>query len=272
MGSMNRLGGQTAPWWLTMQLWGLDVPVAAFCWGLSFAILLGIPMIIGAPLLLLVSAAWCITLGSRLYNAVRQNRGWCVHFYRSHVKLLSLLTLALAASTVWILLFHVGQVIFAFAYKPLALSFLGFLPYAGWARNLRRLFHAMAFAQACALPAAYCCMDVMPRELWIFLPIWFLAVLMYLYYLVRSSWEMEEADARRRSAFVSVGLMLLVLTCLLGAATAPFYERPLCFTVATGAVFLGLLVLLRPRLSETSLFSFGWLTMALPPVLGMFLF
>ncbi len=268
---MNRLGGQRAPWWLIVQLWGLDAPAAALCWGLAFARLSGIPMITSGPLLLLAAAVWLVTIASRLYGAARQ-RGWYTRFYRSHLAPMALLLLAVAAATLWMLFFHVGRILLLYTYKPLILLILGFLPYFDHTKALRGFFLSSAFALACAVPAAFFSMLMSPLELWTYAPVWYLAILIFLFYLVRCSWQMEEAEARKRGLIVSVGLVPLFLFCLLSAGTAPAFERPLCLTIAMGAACLELLVRLRPNLSQDALFSIGWLTMALPPLLGVVIF
>ncbi len=255
-----------------MQLWGLDAPLAALCWGLAYATLMDIPMITSGPLLLLAASVWLITIVSRLYRSVRLQRGWYLLFYRSNFAPMGLLTFSVAAATLWMLFFHVGQLLLLYAYKPLALLALGMLPWFERVQPLRGLLFSMAFATACAVPAAFYSVIVSPHELWLFAPTWYLAILIFLYYLVRSSWQMEEDAARKRGLVVSVGLVPLFLFCLLSAGTAPPYERALCLTIAIGAACLELLVRLRPQLSQDALFSLGWLSMALPPVLGVLIF
>ncbi len=255
-----------------MQLWGLDAPVAAFCWGLAYATLMDIPMITSGPLLLLTAVVWLITISTRLYRAVRQRRGWYLPFYQSNFAPLLLLTLAVAAASLWMLFFHVGQILIFYAYKPFLYTLVGFLPFVNRAELLRGIFHATAFAWACAVPAAFYSVVVTPHELWFIAPTAYLSILMFLYYLVRGSWQMEEDAARKRGLIVSVGLVPLFFFCLLSADYAPAFERSLCLTIAIGAACLELLVRLRPRLSQDAIFALGWLAMALPPVLGIVIF
>ncbi len=269
---MNRLDGQRAPWWLIIQLWGLDAPVAALCWGLACATLMGIPMITTGPLLLLAAAVWLVNIASRLYRAVRQRKGWYVLYYRSHLAPMVLLVLSVTAAALWMLFFHVGQVLILYTYKPFLLMLLGFLPYFDHAETLRGFFLSTAFALACVVPAAFFSVLMTPGDLWTFAPAWYLAIFMFLYYLVRSSWRLEEDEARRRGLLVSVGLVPLFFFCLLSAGSAPVYERTLCLTIAMATACLELLVRLRPRLSQDALFAIGWLAMALPPILGMLIF
>ncbi len=255
-----------------MQLWGLDAPVAAFCWGLAYATLMDIPMITSGPLLLLTASVWLVNIASRLYRAVVQRKGWYVQFYRGHLAPMLLLTVSVAASILWMLFFHVGQLLLLYAYKPFLLLLLGILPWFSHVESLRGFFLATAFALACAVPAAFFSVLITPSDLWGFAPTWYLAILMSLYYLVRGSWRMAEDAARRRGLLVSVGLVPLFFFCMLSAGTAASFERSLCLTIAVGAACLELLVRLRPRLSQDALFSLGWLSMALPPVLGMLIF
>ncbi len=115
-------------------------------------------------------------------------------------------------------------------------------------------------------------MTVSPHELWLFAPTCYLATLVFLYYLVRGSWQMEEEDARKRGLFVTLALVPLFFFCLLSAATAPAYERSLCLSIAIGTACLELLIRLRPHLSQDALVALGWLSLGLPPVLGIIIF
>ncbi len=253
-----------------MQLWGLDAPVAALCWGYAYAALLDIPMITTAPLLLLSSAVWLFTISKRLYCAIVLRRGWYVLFYRSHVALFSLLTLCVCAATVWMLFYYVGQILLMYVLPPMALLILSRLVQKN--EVLRGFCYAAAFAFSCSVPAGFYSVIALPSDLLAFRPTWYLALLMLLYYLLRGSWQLDEGTARRHGILVSIGLMVLFLSCLFGAWNAPAYERPLYLTLAIAVACLEFLVRLRPHLSHDALFSVGWLAMALPPLLGIFLF
>ncbi len=255
-----------------MQLWGLDAPAAAFVWALAYASFMDIPMVTGGPMLLLVALVWLIAISSRLYSAVRLRRGWYLQFYQKNLAPLLLLMLAVTAATLWMLFFHVGQLFVVYASKPLLFTLVGFIPFVSRVEPARAFFHATAFAWACTVPALFFSVVVAPLELWFFAPTWYLSVSMFLYYLVRSSWQMEEDAARRRGFVVRVGLLLLFASCLFSAQNASELERSLCLTIATGTACLELLVRLRPRLRQDTLFSLGWLAIALPPVLGMLVF
>ncbi len=269
---MNQPAQQSVPWWLTIQLWGLDAPAAALCWGLAYAHFMGIPMITSGPLLLLAAAVWLITIATRLFRAVVRRRGWYVHFYRGHLGPMLALLFAVAAATLWMLFFHVGRYLLVYAWEPFFLMVMGFMPFINRSDVLRGFLHASAFALACAAPAGFYSVLTMPTELLAFAPTWYLAILMFLYYLLRGSWRMAEDAARWRGLLVSVGLVPLFLFCLLTGVGAPAFERSLCYTIAIGVACLELLVRYRTRLSEDALFSLGWLSMALPPLLGMLLF
>ena len=267
---MNRSGGQIAPWWLTMQLWGLDAPVAALCWALAYAALLDMPMITSGPLLLLTASVWLFTIGTRLYRAVVARRGWYILFYRSHLAPLTLLILCVSAATLWMLFYYVGQILLLYALAPMAMLALSRL--VRMVEVLRGLCYATAFALACSVPSGFYSVLVSPFDLFLFGPTWYLALLMLLYYLLRGSWQLEEDAARLRGIMVSVGLVVLFLGSLFSARNAPIYERPLYLTLAIAVACLEVLVRLRPHLSHDALFSIGWLAMALPPLLGILLF
>ncbi len=267
---MNRIGGQVAPWWLTLQLWGLDAPAAALCWAWAYAALLDIPMITSGPLLLLGASVWLFAISARLYRAVVTRQGWYLLFYRSHIALFSLLILCVLAATLWMLFYYVGQILLLYAVAPTLLLAFGRALHK--IDVLRGFCYATAFALACSVPAGFYSVFVTPLELFLFRPTWYLALLMLLYYLLRSSWKLEEDAARKLGIMVSVGLVVLFLCCLFGAWNAPAYERPLYLTLAIAVACLEVLVRLRPHLSHDALFSIGWFSMAVPPLLGILLF
>ncbi len=258
---------------MTLQLWGLDAPLAALCWGLAYASLMEITMMTEGPLLLLTSAVWLFTIASRLGNAAVAGRGWYVLFYRSHAAPMTIITLCVLAATLWMLFYYVGQIMLLYALVPAFVLVLGYLPILRRVPGLSGFFQAAAFALACSVPASFFSVIILPVELFFCAPTWYLAVLMFLYYLERSTWQAEEGDVpRSRRLLVQGGLILLFFFCLLSTGTAPFFERTLCETIAIGAACLWILIRLRPRLSKDSLFAIGWLVMALPAILGILIF
>ncbi len=266
---MNRLRGQSAPWWLMIQLWGLDAPLAALCWGGACAELLEIPVLAPEMLLLLAFAVWFITLSIRLCRALVLRRGWYVQYYRSHTALFSIFIICAALVTLWLLLCAVGHIVFLYAVFPLMMLLLGYMPFLSRSKVYRGLCHASSFALACMVPATVFGITVSPWEMLTFSPTWYLTFLMFLYYIARSSWMQAEDAARRQDTFVNVGSFALIACCLLNMVEAPALERPLFIALALGAASLELLVRLRPRLSQDELFAFSWLAMALPPVVGL---
>ncbi len=269
---MNLLASQSAPWWLRVQLWGLDAPVAALCWALAYARFMDINMMTSGPLLLLAAAVWVLTMAERLFRAVVTRDGWYIHFYRARLGTILMLLAAVAAAALWMLFFHVGRCLIPYACNALAFLLLGWLPVLRRSEYVRGFCQASAFALACSIPAAFYSVLTMPLELLFFAPTWYLAILMLLYHLLRGSWRMAEDAARRRDLLVSLGLVPLFCFCMLSANMAPGVERSLSLSIGIGAACLELLVRLRTRLSQDALFSLGWLGMALPPVLGMLLF
>ncbi len=270
-GVMNSPREQSAPWWLLMQLWGLDAPVAAFGWGLAYTKLLHIPMIMPEPLLLLALVVWFVTLAMRLYRAVGLRRGWYVQYYQRHLRFLTLLILAVAAVTLWMLLFAVGQILITYAFFPLLLILLGYMPILSRSKAYKGGCHAYSLAVACSVPAAVFCMNVSFPDLFTFTPTWHLAFLLFLYYIARSSWMQAEHTARRHDTFVNLGLFVLFASCMLNVFTSPIFECPFYITTALGTVLLAVLVRLRPHLYQEQLFAISWLAMALPPLLGILL-
>ncbi len=265
---MKQSEQKRAPWWLRIQLWGLDAPVTALCWAAAYVAFMELPMVQPESLLLLAAFAWLANTMQLPHGALMQLEGDSRRFFAAK----SLLKLLVALLACAMLLGSVGRIFIAFAAIPFVMQALGHMPLLGRISGWRAGFLSVAFALACPVPAFYSSVTLHPLNLLFFAPAWYLAILIYLHYLVHSCWLLDERAARRRSALASLGVVLLIVSCLLGAAEADTFERPLYLTLALAAAALELLVVLRTRLGEDSLFACDWLTTALPPVLGILLF
>ncbi len=277
---VSREQGQRAPWWLTLQLWGLDAPLAALAWGLAFATFMDILMITEGPLLLLTSSVWVCTIGSRLFAAAVQRKGWYVQFYRGHLAPMTLLTLCVLAATFWMLFYYVGQIVLAYAIAPTLILLLGHAPLLRRVPLLRGLSQSAAFALACAIPACFFSVIITPIDMLIepYMTGWGgLMLLMFLYYILRTSWRQGPAEdgkvggVSRRAYLFVLAFLSVVFVARAFDASSPL-DAPYDFTLAIGMACLWVLLRLRAHVSRDALFALGWPLMTLPPLLGMLIY
>lgn len=275
MGALMGDEAKRAPWWLLVQLWGLDVLLAASLWGVAIAAIMQVVVVDEGPVLLLGVAAWMMALLIRLAGAV-SGEGWYPLYYRSHFALMLVVTLSVVMAALWLLFFYVGQSMIGELGRvtfPLLLVFL--LPLLGRIGLSRLTLHmcgdlvaGVVFAAACVVPARYLCMGLDPAPA---APLWYFSVLMGLFFMMRRVWRLRASDGTVE-LFVTGGLLLVMLAALATSIQAPFYERSFCVMVAMGCAGLQILIRLRRWLSADALFAIGWLVMALPPVLCMLMF
>ncbi len=277
---VNREQGQRAPWWLTLQLWGLDAPLAALAWGLAFATYMDILMMTEGPLLLLTSSVWLFTIGSRLCSAALLRRGWYVEFYRGHLAPMALLTLCVLAATLWMLFYYVGQIVLSYALAPTLILVLVQLPGIRRLPLIGGLGQSAAFALACAIPACFFSVIITPVDM-LFESVqtgWGgLLLLMFLYYILRASWQQGEganalAGGVSRRAYLLVLAFFSVMFMLRACDAANPLQDPFDLTFAMAMACLWVLVRLRTYVSRDALFALGWPVMALPPLLGILIY
>ena len=264
-----------APWWLLLQLWGLDVLLAASLWGVAIAAFMQVVVVDEGPVLLLGVAAWMVALLVRLAGAV-SDEGWYPRYYRSHFALMLVVTLSVVMAALWLLFFYVGQSMIGelgrVAFPMVLVFLLPVLERIGLSRASLRmcgdLVSGLVFAAACVVPARYLCMGLDPGPA---APLWYFSVLMGLFFMMRRAWRSRAGDGAAE-LFVTVGLLLVMIAALATSIRAPFYERSFCVMVAMGCAALQILIRLRRSLSADALFAIGWLVMARPPVLCMVMF
>lgn len=272
---MNEQGGRI-PWWLCLQLWGVDVFLATVCWGLGVAALMQVTIIEEGPLVLLGVAGWICSLAVRLWGAVR-GKGWFVSYYRSHAAPMLMLTFGVGMAAVWLSFFYVGQSILDYAFFPVLLLLLAVVvgtfrrmsDIGGLAGLLYDFLLGLSYAQACIVPACYFSFVSAPLNR---ASLWYFAVLMGLYFMMRRSWLLPKAERERRDLIITCGLLMMMIMALLTSLASPFFERSLCVMIAMACACLQVLMQLRERLSNEALFSLSWWVMALPPVICISVF
>ncbi len=257
------------PWWLGVQLWGLEIPVVALCWAAAFIAFKGLPMVTAAPLCLLAAFAWLISPAILPCETRRMQQD---SVRGGRMVIFQLLRMVVTLVAMWLLFYQVGRQFLSFAAIPLLVQGLGWLPVLRRWTWWRWLCLSAALALACAVPAAYLSILHMPLDVLQRPAAWHFGLLIFLCCLLRDSWQQEEAVARRRGLWVGAGLMLLMASCLVGAYSAPAHGRALYNTIAMTAALMLLSVHLRPRLRQGALFALGWFSLAVPPLLAILLF
>ena len=272
---MNEQGGKI-PWWLWLQLWGVDVFLSTICWGLGVAALMQVTIIEEGPLVLLGVAGWICSLVVHLRGAV-SGKGWFVSYYRSHAAPMLMLTFGVGMAALWLSLFYVGQSILEYAFFPVLLlllalvvgSFRKMKVIGGVAGLLYDFLLGLSYAHACIVPACYFSFVLAPINR---ASLWYFAVLMGLYFMMRRSWLMPREERERRGLIITCGLLMIMIMSLLTSLVSPFFERSLCVMIAMACACLQVLMQLRERLNDAAMFSLGWWVMALPPVICISVF
>ncbi|MGN0865323.1 MAG: hypothetical protein ACI4P8_04170 [Akkermansia sp.] len=253
------------PWLRRLEGSGLDVPLTALCWGCASARLMEIPMLTNAPLTVTVTSLWGLTLGRRLWCALRLPKAPNAAFYRGHLAPLLFLLGGLVAATLWMLTFYVGQRFWGYLLTPVWLSMVGLLLPGKRLRRVGELLCCCALAQLIVAPAFYDGFMTTPLHALFCAPVWYLGVLLFLFG--------EEQRSDGESPLVpKLSLCLLLGACLLSLKTAPPFEYRLCLAVAVGAGCLHGLGRLRRRGAPCSLLGeLRWAAALLPALLSILL-
>lgn len=276
MKRMNNICSMSGNWrnssrWQFLQLWGLDAPITAICWSVACAALMQVTMITPGPMLLVASCVWCANMQHRVRDAIKHPESWNSAFYRGHLPIILVLLFAVSMATLWMMLFYVGQNILPYLILPAGLyGIRGILPHT-CLEPVRLLLKSIAFAMVCAVPAFYFCFTLTPFHLLTTGPIWYLGILFFL--MARERQQLRTKEKNYQYVVVNtITLLMLLSATLISSVTAPMFERTLCITIAIGAGclqgFSRILHLLPPGMA----LAFGWLSMAIPAVLGIILY
>lgn len=252
-----------------LSLWGVDVAFAALCWGVLIAAHLHVTMLTVGPLLVLAAAVWLVVMGGRITAAFLGRNEDGVVIYRRYLMPLVPLWVAVFAATLWLLCYHVGQSLLYYAILPLLFLGAGGCPLLRRMKDYTLLCSALAYAVACAAPAYYYSYSMSPLQVVCSKPVLLLAGVFFLFFAERSR-SLPTAGA----AAIAQTMCLVALfgVCVYSAANEPLYMRSFYVTLCMAVAVLHGLFRLRSRLPERRWYAFGWGLMALPAVLGSWLF
>ncbi len=252
-----------------MQLWGIDVPIVVLCWSVACAALLQITMITAGPMLLVSAGTWWGLMYTRLRTALRSENAWQAAFYRGHLAILVCLMTAVALAMVWTLCFHVGVSLIHYLALPLLLFGVSTFFISPGVTQLRLLLQGLALGLACATPAFYYSFSLSTIHMVTTGPVWYLGILFYLLLAERNRLGSEASGSIVLNTLV---LLALLTVALVSSVTAPHFERTLCITIAIGAGCLQGFLRLSSRTSPQDALSISWLSLALPALLGIYLY
>ena len=252
-------------WWQLFSLWGADAALAALCWGLLIAAHHKITVLTIEPLLVLSSLVWLVVMIDRLRGAVSDDGVREAGYYRAHLAAMGVLVAAVAMTTIWMLLFRVGQYMLNFISVPLFFVLLGYVPLLRKVAGYRVLCASASFVFCCAAPAYYYSFFQVPLRMLLSAPLWLLVGIVHLFLL-----ERDPSGGAVSGVFRSICLLLLFLFCVRQVAVAPQYMRGMYITLCTAAACLHVYSALRKRLTASDWYAIGWTFMALPALLGLF--
>lgn len=199
------------PAYAWINLLGLEIPIAAVCWSILFCEIIDIHTVPSNINQFLFVAAWCATMGTRLFHIFKNPKlhdlSPELQFAKSNWIILSFLTGMAVLCGLWMILFQLGIGIFSYALLPFSFCMLYF--YRG--KLIRQgitghIYGALAFASAAPIPAFFYSPanqivfpPYIPNPQSLFYPpFWALAGLTCLISLCRTSFFDEEAPTTNR--------------------------------------------------------------------------
>ncbi len=259
--------------WYFLSIFGVDFTLMTYIWAKCYAFLLDIPVVTEEPLLFVAVLMWIFTILRRSILAYKGQSFWCIDFYKSQMALVCTVALCVFAALMWIGLFHVGVNYFAFMFLPAIFLLSSYLPIIKDEFYTNGLLRSMSIASALVAPSFFLSVNYSPIAILTHAPMYYLAILFFLCTLLRRSWMEQDEEKRERYALVvTVGLVLLVVTCLATAHTGPRYERGLNYMIITGCAMVELLTRLRRWISMETIYALSWLIFAIAPLISMYLF
>lgn len=261
------------PWWMLISLWGVDVAVAALCWGVMIAALFGISLLTFGPLLLLFGMVWSYTLSTRVVRALMGKNVPFAEYYRGHVFPMLPVAVGVLLATLWLLFFNVGQYLIAFFIVPLTVILMAHAPLLKYIPYYRELSYAAGFVFSCAVPAYFYGFIYSPLHMVFNSHLWCLICLFLLFNVERYK-PTSGKDGERAEIWVQAGILVLFLPCvyMVLASDVSVYDHRFYGTICIAAAFLHFISRMRARVKESVWFAFCWLGMGMPALLGVLLY
>ena len=254
------------PLWLHPTLWGLDIALAAFCWGLYFAAYLHVNLLSDATLVIVCAAVWiCKMMTLHSGNPGEQTALHPEYYkHRGRALLFILLSLVAMVTIIWQIFWEVGRGFIVFIFPALLMLLL--LKLLKRMRLTIATYAALgaAFVLGCVAPAAYYSFTTPALGLFSDKALWALVGAMMLFLYNRR----PEAPAQTSPQHIGILLAVLVYTLYLNHS-APPVQQPLCTTVIITLGFIHLLSHLRSRLSFDAWSALGWPMVTLPAIIGI---
>lgn len=261
------------PWWMLPALWGLDVALAALCWGVMIAALFGISLLTFGPLLLLFGMVWSYTLTTRVLRALMGRDVYFADYYRGHAFLMLIVALCVLLATLWLLFFNVGQYLISFFIIPLVVILAAHIPVLKKVPFYRELALSAGFVFSCAVPAYFYSFIYSPLHMVFNSHLWCLICLFFLFNVERYKPLNGEAG-EKALVWVQAGVLLLFLPCVYKvlAPGEDLYEHHFYGAICIAAAGLHFISSCRKKISPPVWYAFCWLSMGVPALLGVLLY
>ncbi len=259
--------------WQIPSFLGLDTALFALFWSQCYVTLLDIPVVTEEPFLFLAVSVFLTYMLTRLVLAILRSPFECSSFYVNQMGLIAVMVLGVLMALLWITLYYVSLHFLRFTLLPAIFLLISCTPIIRGSRMLSYLLRSMALSLACTMPAFYFMVTASPLGALFYPPVYYLALLIFSFLLVKESWTCQRADLRARYSLISTVVLLFVLiACLTAAHSGAFYERGLYYSFILGCAAVEILSRLRHYVNLAALHAISWFCFALSALLSLLLF
>ncbi len=270
---MNSSGESPYKKWQIPSFLGLDTALFALFWSQCYVTLLDITVVTEEPFLFLAVSVALTYMLTRLIQAILRYSFTGSPFYVNQMGLISVMVLGVLMALLWITFYYVSLHFLRFTLLPVIFLLSSYAPFVRESRILSYLLRSMALSLACAMPAFYFMVTAMPFDALFYPPVYYLALLIFSFLLVKKSWSSERIDQRARYSLISTIVLLFVLiACLSAAHTGAFYERGIYYSLILGCAAVEILSRLRHYVELPILHAISWFCFALSALLSLLLF
>ncbi len=270
---MENTSPSTHSKWHVLSFIGLDAAIFALMWAQCYVVLLDIPVVTEEPFLFVAISVWLSIMLVRLWRAIINRSFPTSDFYVNQMGLIAVVTLGVVMAFLWICFYYVSVYFMTFITLPLIFFILSHFPLLKRLEFVCVLLRSFAFSLLCVAPALYFMVTVSPLDALYYPPIYYLALLIFLFELTRVSiMTQDKVLSARYGMITTIGLIFLLVVCLSSAHTGMLYERGLYFSFILGCAVLEIISRLRTHLSAKTIYATSWLIFALAPLLAIYLF
>ncbi len=259
--------------WHVLSFLGLDAAIVALMWAQCYVELLDIPVVTEEPFLFVAISVWLSIILVRLLRAILNRSFPTSDFYVNQMGLIAVVTLGVLMAFLWICFYYVSVHFMTFITLPLIFFLLANFPLFRRLEFVCMLLRSFSFSLLCIAPALYFMVTESPLDALYYPPVYYLALLIFLFELTRVSiMTQDKVLSARYGMITTIGLIFLLVVCLNSAHAGMLYERGLYYSFILGCAVLELISRLRTHLSAKTIYAYSWLFFAIAPLLAIYLF